>query len=259
MQKNKIIKKVIEISQKAGDHAKNNFCEDGYKYESKSQTQDVTKIDKECEEIILSELKKISDEFKIISEEDINSHNQEIIDDEYYWIVDPLDGTTNFRSGIKNFANQIALVQNNNVILGCIYLPFENKVLHAIENQGSYCNDSQLNINHVHTTGNSLMNLESYLDEYDLKNLEKIRKEFKYVYSINSAVSSFAHFALGKTHLVYSCCDQPWDVAAGILIAKEAGATISTPDNQDIDLFNPKIIASSSKELHEKVIELLKK
>ena len=258
MKKNNIIKKVIEISLKAGDHAKKNFCEDGYKYESKSQTQDVTKIDKECENIILGELRKISDDFKIISEEDINSHNQEIKEDEYYWIVDPLDGTTNFRSGIKNFANQIALVQNNNVVLGCIYLPFENKVLHAIEDEGSYCNDSKININHVHTTGNSLMNLESYLDEYDYKNLGKIKPEFKYVYSINSAVTSFAHFALGKTHLVYSCCDQPWDVAAGILIAQEAGASVSTPDNKPVDLFNPKVIASSSKELHNKILKLLK-
>ena len=259
MNKNKIIKKVIEISQKAGDHAKKNFCEDGYNYELKSQTQDVTIIDKECEDIILSELKKISDEFKIISEEDINSHKQEIKEDEYYWIVDPLDGTTNFRSGIKNFANQIALVQNNNVILGCIYLPCENKVLHAIEKKGSYCNNSKLNISHVHTTGNSLMNLESYLDEYDYKNLAKIKQEFKYVYSINSAVTSFAHFALGKTHLVYSCCDQPWDVAAGILIAKEAGARVSTPDNQTVDLFNPKVIASSSKDLHERILKLINK
>ncbi|MCF7865327.1 MAG: inositol monophosphatase [Candidatus Pacebacteria bacterium] len=216
----------------------------------------VTKVDLESEKIILDILKSETPDYSILSEE---SGLSKIDKSEYMWIVDPLDGTTNYSKKIPFFAVQIALVQNGKVLLGVINLPFENITLSAIKGEGLFVNGKKVERNsETYQNSQTSMLFETYLDKTDLAILEKFKNASAStsIRIINSACTSMVYLALGRANIVIDRVDKPWDLAAGSLLVQEAGGTVTNFKGEEFDVFNPECVATLGVN-HSEMLQIL--
>ena len=197
----------------------------------------VSNADTKAEKIIIEELKKARPNYSIISEEEGSETNK---DTENVWIIDPIDGTTNFLHGIPHFAVSIALRAKNEIVCGVIYDPIKDEMFYAEKNNGAYFNNYRIKVSKrknfddcIFATGGSD---EEKLKNKDIANLT-IRKT-------GSAALDMAYVAAGRFDGYFQRNLNLWDIAAGIIIVKEAGG-----QTNEIDLSKNKninIIASSS-------------
>ena len=197
----------------------------------------VSNADTKAEKIIIEELKKARPNYSIISEEEGSETNK---DTENVWIIDPIDGTTNFLHGIPHFAVSIALRAKNEIVCGVIYDPIKDEMFYAEKNNGAYFNNYRIKVSKrknfddcIFATGGSD---EEKLKNKDIANLT-IRKT-------GSAALDMAYVAAGRFDGYFQRNLNLWDIAAGIIIVTEAGG-----QTNEIDLSKNKninIIASSS-------------
>ncbi len=188
----------------------------------------VTNSDKKVEKILINELSK--KKFSIISEEaglqiKENKNN--------FWIIDPIDGTTNFLHGIPHFCISIAFVSNQEIISGVIYDPIKNEIFYAEKNMGAFFNDQRMKVSKKN-------NLEECLFGSNIEGVKNIDLNLRVS---GSAALDLAYVASGRLDGFYQKKLNIWDVAAGIIIISEAGGIISPIDMKKIK--NHTIIASS--------------
>jgi len=252
MNTKKLLKIAEDASQKSAKILMDHFQNDTVSRIKKDDTL-VTEADMESEKEILSHLKKHTPEYSILSEE---AGLYEVNASKYLWIVDPLDGTLNYAQKIPLFAVQIALVHHCKVVLGVINLPYENIIISAIKGEGVFINGTKVKPSEI-SNPQSLMLFETYLDEVDLKILKSAAGKIKNVRIINSACVSMAYLALGRANLVIDRVDKPWDLAAGSLIAAEAGAKVTNLNGSEFDVFNPECVATHGFN-HETALNFLK-
>ena len=138
MNLNNLVKEVIEISKKAGIEIIKIYNTQNFEVQYKSDDSPLTLADETSNNIIISELAKLSPKFPVISEESVNETYPERKDYEYFWLVDPLDGTKEFVSRNGDFAVNIALVHRNSPILGVVYVPCTEGVFYAVKNEGAF-------------------------------------------------------------------------------------------------------------------------
>ena len=202
----------------------------------------VSNADLKAEKIIIEELKKARPYYSIISEEDGSEINK---DKNNTWIIDPIDGTTNFLHGIPHFAISIALRSGDEIVSGLIYDPIKDEMFYAEKDNGSFFNNQrirvskkkELNICLFATGGVSKIDIDL-----------PIRKS-------GSAALDIAYVAAGRYDGFFENNLSLWDVAAGIIIIKEAGGMIN-----EIDLDKNKNIQirASSMAINDKMLEKLK-
>ena len=188
----------------------------------------VTNADKKVEKILINELSKKN--FSIITEESgtiIRENNDN------FWVIDPIDGTTNFLHGIPHFCISIGLISNNEIVCGVIFDPIKNEIFFGEKNSGAYFNNQRIRVSKKNILDECLFgsNLES------LKNIElNLRIS-------GSAALDLAYVAAGRLDGFFQKKLNLWDIAAGVIILSEAGGNISPLDLKQIK--NHKIIASS--------------
>ena len=191
----------------------------------------VTNSDLKVEKIIIEELKKARPKFSIISEENGIENNKDL---ENTWIIDPIDGTINFLHGIPHFAISIALKKNDEIISGIIYDPIKDEMFFAEKDNGAFLNNHRIKVSSKNKINECLFATGGKVkNEYDLPS----RKS-------GSAALDMAYVASGRYDGYFQENLNLWDIAAGIILIKEAGGLIN-----DIDLANVKnlkVIASSS-------------
>ena len=201
----------------------------------------VTNSDLKAEKIIIEELKKAKPNYSIISEENGIENNK---DKDNTWIIDPIDGTINFLHGIPHFAISIALKSNEEIISGIIFDPIKNEMFYAEKNNGSYFNNQRIRVSKKNQMNDCLfVTGGKIINELDLH----YRKS-------GCAALDMAYVASGRYDGYFQKNLNLWDIAAGIILVKEAGGEIN-----DIDLStnkNIKIIASSSN-ISSKLLEKL--
>ncbi len=201
----------------------------------------VTNSDLKAEKIIIEELKKAKPNYSIISEENGIENNK---DKDNTWIIDPIDGTINFLHGIPHFAISIALKSNEEIISGIIFDPIKNEMFYAEKNNGSYFNNQRIRVSKKNQMNDCLfVTGGKIINEPDLH----YRKS-------GCAALDMAYVASGRYDGYFQKNLNLWDIAAGIILVKEAGGEIN-----DIDLStnkNIKIIASSSN-ISSKLLEKL--
>jgi len=208
----------------------------------KGPTDFVSNADLKAEKIIIEELKKARPEYSIISEEDGSESNK---DKKSTWIIDPIDGTTNFLHGVPHFAISIALKFENEIISGLIYDPIKDEMFYAEKNNGSFFNNQRIRVSKKKEINVCLFATGGkYKNEIDLP----IRRS-------GSAALDLAYVAAGRYDGYFQNELNLWDVAAGIIILKEAGGLIN-----EIDLSQNKNIPirASSMAINEKMLEKLK-
>ena len=202
----------------------------------------VTNADIKAEKIIIEELMKAKKNYSIISEEDGSKINS---DSENVWIIDPIDGTSNFLHGIPHFAISIALKSNNEIISGLIYDPIKDEMFYAEKNSGAFFNNQRIKVSKKKEIENCL---------FATGGKEKVISGF-ITRKTGSAALDMAYVAAGRFDGYFQNNLNLWDVAAGIIIIKEAGGIVN-----EINLSNHsniKVIASSSR-INEKMLEKLK-
>ncbi len=234
---------MIKASQKASKALIRDFGEiEKLQVSVKGPSNFVSNADTKAEKIIIEELMKAKKNYSIISEEDGSKINS---DSENVWIIDPIDGTSNFLHGIPHFAISIALKSNNEIISGLIYDPIKDEMFYAEKNSGAFFNNQRIKVSKKKEIENCL---------FATGGKEKVISDF-ITRKTGSAALDMAYVAAGRYDGYFQNNLNLWDVAAGIIIIKEAGGIVN-----EINLSNQsniKIIASSSR-INEKMLEKLK-
>ncbi len=234
---------MIKASQKASKALIRDFGEiEKLQVSVKGPSNFVTNADIKAEKIIIEELMKAKKNYSIISEEDGSKINS---DSENVWIIDPIDGTSNFLHGIPHFAISIALKSNNEIISGLIYDPIKDEMFYAEKNNGAFFNNQRIKVSKKKEIENCL---------FATGGKEKVISDF-ITRKTGSAALDMAYVAAGRYDGYFQNNLNLWDVAAGIIIIKEAGGIVN-----EINLSNHsniKIITSSSR-INEKMLEKLK-
>ena len=234
---------MIKASQKASKTLIRDFGEiEKLQVSVKGPSNFVSNADTKAEKIIIEELMKAKKNYSIISEEGGSKINS---DSENVWIIDPIDGTSNFLHGIPHFAISIALKSNNEIISGLIYDPIKDEMFYAEKNNGAFFNNQRIKVSKKREIENCL---------FATGGKEKVISDF-ITRKTGSAALDMAYVAAGRYDGYFQNNLNVWDVAAGIIIIKEAGGIVN-----EINLSNHgniKIIASSSR-INKKMLEKLK-
>jgi len=214
--------------------------------ENKNPFDYVTVIDKKSEQLII---KLISDQFpdhEIYAEESVKS----IAQNAPRWIIDPLDGTTNFIHGYPNSAISIALEKKGEIVLGVIYDPFRDELFHAEKGKGSFLNDKRISVSHrdklsecLIATGFPFKN-RNFLTLY-WEALAEIFMRVSGIRRTGSAALDLAHLACGRFDGFWELKLSPWDIAAGSLLIEEAGGQIGDFEGGKKHVWSGDVVASN--------------
>jgi len=214
--------------------------------EEKELNSLVSFVDKESEKQLVNALRDLLPSAGFITEEDT-------VDDEakeYTWIIDPLDGTTNYLNRLPHFAISIALMQNDILLAGVVYDPSMDECFHAIKDKGAFLNDTPIHVSKKKNLSNALIvtgfpytntyDIEAYMRivKYWLRNTRGIRR-------LGSAALDLVYVAAGRLDAYYEATLNQWDLAAGALIVKEANGIVTDLDGKDAFLEKGSVIATS--------------
>jgi myo-inositol-1(or 4)-monophosphatase len=234
---------MIKASEKASKALIRDFGEiEKLQVSVKGPSDFVSNADLKAEKIIIEELKKARPYYSIISEEDGSESNK---DKSNTWIIDPIDGTTNFLHGIPHFAISIALKSEDEIVSGLIYDPIKDEMFYGEKDNGAFFNNQRIRVSKKKEVNSCLFATSGkYKNEIDLP----IRKS-------GSAALDMAYVAAGRYDGYFQNELNLWDIAAGIILIKEAGGIIN-----EIDLSQNKNIQirASSMAINEKMLDKLK-
>ena len=234
---------MIKASQKASKNLIRDFGElEKLQVSVKGPSDFVSNADTKAEQIIIEELSKAKKNFSIISEEDGSKVNQ---DKNNIWIIDPIDGTTNFLHGVPHFAISIALKSNNEIVSGLIYDPIKDEMFYAEKNSGAFFNNHRIRVSNKKEINSCLFATGG---KDDNKKIDlNIRRT-------GSAALDMAYVASGRYDGYFQKNLNLWDIAAGVILVKEAGGIVNEIDISQNK--NIKITAASSA-INEKMLEKL--
>jgi myo-inositol-1(or 4)-monophosphatase len=226
--------------------------------EYKNEIDPVTKADKTSQKIIIKMIKSVFPQHGILAEEDgINK-----IDKDYCWIIDPLDGTVNFVHGVPIFCVSIGLKHKNEVISGVIYSKITREIFIAEKNKGAWLNGEKINVSKIKDAIRSLA--VTGFPYYSRKNNTKAIKIFKNIMlksqgirRLGSAALSLAYVACGRFDFFWEEGLKPWDIAAGILMVKEANGKVSDYNGKNTSIFEDTLLASNGSKIHKELLKVI--
>lgn len=215
--------------------------------EIKSLNSLVSYVDKKAEEQLVHGLQRILPEAGFITEEDTEDDTTQ----EYTWIIDPLDGTTNFLFGLPIFAISVALQHKNEMVLGVVYELGQKELFTAIKGGGAFLNNQPIKVSQNTAFADSL--IATGFPYYDFKHTDAYLNLLKSMFGkcrglrrLGSAATDLAYVACGRFDAYFEYSLHAWDVAAGILLVTEAGGKVSDFKDDDDYLFGGEIVAASS-------------
>ena len=234
---------MIKASEKASKVLIRDFGEvEKLQVSIKGPSDFVSNADTKAENIIIKELMKTKKNYSIIGEECGSIKNK---DTDNVWIIDPIDGTTNFLHGIPHFAISIALKSNNEIVSGLIYDPIKDEMFYAEKNNGAFFNNKRIKVSRKKEIKNCL---------FATGGKDKIGVNLSTRKS-GSAALDMAYVAAGRYDGYFQNNLNLWDIAAGIIIVKESGGivnNINLSQNNDIKL------RAANSNINEKMLEKLK-
>lgn len=215
--------------------------------EVKSFNQLVSYVDKTAEEKLVAGLKKIMPEAGFITEEATIATEQK----DYMWVIDPLDGTTNFIHQLPIYSISIALLHNNIPIIGVVFEPNRHELFYAWKDGGAYLNGHKITVKQNNELSKSLLATGFPYYDFDLmqrylNTLQAFLCTTRGMRRMGSAAVDLAYVACGRFDGFFEYGLSPWDVAGGIVLVREAGGKISTFSGTDDAIFGKEIVAASS-------------
>lgn len=218
----------------------------------------LTKADKESERIIMEYLKETK--YSMLGEE-TGKHKE---NPEYMWVIDPLDGTSNYLHGLPFFGVTMALMHKNEIQLGVVYSPISDELFYAEKGKGAFLNGRR-----IHTSDNKLQsNISIFVTHYYTKHskdlfikaIEQLTHQcWKRI--LGSSAIELSYVACGRAEAYMSSEEEIWNVAAGMLIAQEAGAIISNWQGKPLDYEKTETSSMlvATKETHQFFTKILKR
>ncbi len=210
----------------------------------KSTKDFVSNVDLECQNLSYELLRK-DFQYEILSEE---RKTQDEIGTKLFWIIDPVDGTHNYISGLPNFGVSIALATKKEFLLGVIYLPYFDEMYYAVKNQGAFMNDEKIQVSKNNDLEKSMITFDNqfYLNKKSFDVYKKIVDSCFTTRILGSAVYDFCLIASGKVDARVWNNTKVFDFAAGLTIVNEAGGKLTDFNGDEITLNSHDILASNS-------------
>ena len=231
---------MIKAAEKASKILIRDFGElENLQVSKKGPRDFVTNSDKKAEKIIIEELLKSKKRFSVLSEEKGEIKNEDL---ENTWIIDPIDGTLNFLHGIPHFAISIAHKCKDEILSGLIFDPIKNEIFYAEKNNGAFFNNQRIRVSNKKL-------IEECLFASNEKNINNLS-----IRNLGSASLDMAYVGSGRFDGFFQRHLNLWDVAAGIIIVKEAGGVLNNLDLNSKSKIN---IAASSNAIYEKMVKNL--
>lgn len=254
-----ICKKVIKTAKETGTLIrKGRSTLNPSQIKNKGLHDFVTAVDKAAEDFIYHQLVNLLPDAGFIGEE--QTHNSE--GKVYNWIIDPLDGTTNFIHGLPPYAVSIGLMKENSMILGVVHEVNTNETFYAWENSPAFMNNKTIKVSEVANVEDALIATGFPYSNFDrmngfMKSLNTFMKTSHGLRRLGSASIDLAYLACGRFEAFYEYDLSPWDVAAGAFIVQQAGGMVSDFSGGNNFLFGKEIIATNGK-LFESFLKIIK-
>lgn len=252
-----MIDKVIKITREAGEIAREGFGK-SFDVEFKSNSSDlVTEYDKKAEKVITDFIKKEFSGHSILAEES----GEKNFDSEYRWVIDPIDGTTNFAHGVPIFSVSVGVQKNGKTICGAVYDVMQNSMYTAEHGSGAFRNGKKIEVSNNVDLEKSLLvtgfpyNLEKYMPEI-VEKFSKILNKSRAVRRLGSAAIDLCYVAAGIFDGFWELELQQWDMCAGNLMVEEAGGKVTDFSGNHIKNSSTELLVTNGK-IHESIREIL--
>jgi myo-inositol-1(or 4)-monophosphatase len=227
--------------------------------EKKGKVDLVTDADRRSEDLIRKIISENFPDHQFIAEEGTESKG----DSEYRWLVDPLDGTTNYAHGFPVWCVSVALTKGNDIITGCVYNPNLDECFTAETGSGAYLNGDKISVSGAEKLDDALLATGFPYDirETDDDNLKEFTAFYKRAQAVRragAAALDLAYVACGRFDGFWEFKLSPWDIAAGILMVTEAGGKATSYSGDKYDIYKGELVASNGL-IHEPMVEILGK
>ncbi len=217
----------------------------------------VTDADTASEKVIMDTIQAFFPEHAILAEESGLSDGSSA----FRWIIDPLDGTTNFAHSLGLFAVSIACAREDDIICGVVFNPVSQELFSAIKGEGAQLNGQPIRVSDIPDVGESLLvtgfpyNVGDILDQI-MTRLSRCLAASQGVRRLGSAALDLCYLACGRFEGFWEQNLKPWDTAAGLLIAREAGARVTDFNNHEFTIDMPQLLATNDK-IHHQMLDLI--
>ena len=255
-ERNPFLEVALSASQEASDYIREQ-SKLTRQIDFKGTTDLVTQADHGSEDIILRQIEAAYPEHSILAEESDGKR----LKSQFTWIIDPLDGTTNFVHGYPFYAVSIALFKDESPLIGVVSDVFHEQIYSAVLGEGAYCNGEKISVTGTSKLQKALLatGFPYIHDEIWHRNMELFRQftdRCQGVRRAGAAALDLCHVACGWLDGFWEHGLQPWDSAAGMLIVEEAGGKITRNDGSQFSIFYDNIVASNGI-LHEEMLAVI--
>ena len=247
-----LCQQVCDLAKATGAFIKNERKHSSVDVEVKGSNDFVTQVDKASERKIIEGLKKLLPQSGFIAEEGTDNSKGDV----YNWIIDPIDGTTNFIHGLSPYAISIALQENDQLVLGVVYEIGLDECFYSYKEGAAYLNGVQIQVSKTKTVKDSLIATGFPYSNYSrlegfMKSIQYFMEHSRGLRRLGSAATDLAYVACGRFDSFYEYNLKPWDVAAGAFLIQQAGGAVCDFEGGDNYLFGMEIIASNSATFNE--------
>ncbi len=247
----------VDLARNAGALLKKKFNKT-HKIQFKGDINLVTEADKMSENLIIKSIRRAFPDHGILSEESPAVAGSGKI----RWIVDPLDGTTNYAHGYPVFCVSIALENDGNVVLGVIYDPMREELFSTVRGKGVYLNGKKLSVSSIRDISRSLLATGFPYDiresrENNLDYFSRMAVNVQAIRRAGAAALDLAYLAAGRFDGFWELKLKPWDTAAGCLMVEEAGGSVSDLAGKPWNISSPSVLASNGF-IHKKMIRIFR-
>ena len=264
------LKIAIEAVKEAGKIQEEKFGEN-FKIEHKGEINLVTEVDYQCEKVIIDIIKRDYPEHEILTEEAGSvkglppSHSPLTkggqMEGKYKWIIDPLDGTTNYAHSYPCFCASVGLEIDGEIVAGAVYNPMLDELFTSVKGKGAYLNEKRIGVSKIADINKSLLATGFPYDirdskENNLNHFCNFAVRAQAIRRPGSAVLDLCYLAAGRFDGFWELKLYPWDMAASSLIVKEAGGMITDFKGGEFSIYKGEMLASNGL-IHKEMIEIL--
>ncbi|MEM9676099.1 MAG: inositol monophosphatase family protein [Bacteroidota bacterium] len=227
--------------------------------EYKGRNDLVSYVDKEAEKLLVKSLSEILPDAGFITEEGTADVGKA---DRYNWVIDPVDGTTNYVHNLPFYAISVGLMEEEEVILGAIYEPNRDEMFYSTRNGAAYLNDQEIKVSRVATLEESLLATGFPYSKFRempayISVVQDLMQQTHGLRRMGSAALDLAYVACGRFEGFFEYNLKPWDVAAGALIVQQAGGSVTTFTGTDNYIFGGELVAGC--DIRPALMEVIKK
>ncbi len=216
----------------------------------------VTQVDLAVQDFMKKELHTLAPEIQFLGEET----GLQRMDADSYWILDPVDGTTNLMHDYQHSVVSLALCHKQEIVLGIVYDPFHDELFSAVKGEGSFLNGKPIHVSAAKTLSETIIGVGTAKRELAKENFARFLKVYEKaqdIRRIGSAALELAYTACGRQGGYFEVYLNPWDYAAGMLLVEEAGGKVSDWDGRKLDPAQGGQVAGTNGQVHNELLHLL--